>query len=104
MLGREDVAFRLLFQDKVPSWLDQVEKGATTTWETWEGYDDINRATASHNHYSFGAVANFLVERVAGIAPGRAGYKRIALRPWLRSGLDHASATVGTPFGAASID
>lgn len=102
--GREDVAYRLLFQNEAPSWLYQIDKGATTTWETWEGYEQNGRAKASHNHYSFGAVANFLVERVAGIGPADAGYTTVALRPGLRSGLNSASATVGTPFGAASIN
>ena len=30
--GREDVAWRLIFQTQCPSWLYQVEKGATTIW------------------------------------------------------------------------
>ena len=66
--GRADVAWRLLLQTSSPSWLYQVEHGATTTWETWEGYDSKGRPVASHNHYAFGTVARFLVEYVAGRA------------------------------------
>jgi alpha-L-rhamnosidase len=48
--GRVDVAFRLLLQDTPLSWLYQVERGATTIWETWEGYNEKGDAKASHNH------------------------------------------------------
>jgi len=64
--GRQDIAFRLLFQTTSPSWLYQVERGATTIWETWEGYTDKGEATQSHNHYAFGSVAGWLVEGIAG--------------------------------------
>lgn len=101
--GREDIAYRILLQDTSPSWLYQVKQGATTTWEKWEGCDRKGNPTASQNHYSFGTVARFLVERLAGIAPSEPGYRRIDLRPGLGSGLDSASATVGTPHGTASI-
>ena len=37
--GRPDLAFRLLLRTTSPSWLHQVEHGATTLWETWEGHD-----------------------------------------------------------------
>ncbi|MFI8632330.1 family 78 glycoside hydrolase catalytic domain [Microbacterium sp. NPDC077663] len=98
-----DTAYRVLFQDTSPSWLYQVDHGATTVWETWEGHDKKGNAKASHNHYSFGTVARFLVERVAGIRPAEPGYRHILLEPGLTSGLTHASATVGTPHGPASI-
>ena len=35
--GRLEVAYALLKQDTMPSWLYQVKKGATTIWETWDG-------------------------------------------------------------------
>lgn len=53
--GRADVAFRLLLQDTKPSWLGILEKGATTLWETWIGYDAKGEAYYSHNHYALGA-------------------------------------------------
>ncbi|AFR49449.1 alpha-L-rhamnosidase [Gordonia sp. KTR9] len=101
--GYADVAYRLLLQETTPSWLDQVNRGATTTWETWEGYTKRGSAANSHNHYSFGAVARFLVEHVAGVAPGKAGFETIEFRPGLESGLTSAAAAVGTPRGTASI-
>lgn len=100
--GRPDVAWRLLLQTSSPSWLHQVERGATTTWETWEGYTPEGRAISSHNHYAFGTVARFLVERVAGVAPAEPGYRVIDVDPLVGGGLTHASASVQTPYGPAS--
>ncbi|QLD12753.1 alpha-L-rhamnosidase [Microbacterium oleivorans] len=99
--GRADVAARLLLQTTTPSWLSQVERGATTTWETWEGYTQKGKAHASHNHYAYGAVTGFLIERLVGISPAEPGFRTINIRPTLLPGLTHAEATVGTPFGSA---
>lgn len=100
--GRPDVAWRLLLQDTNPSWLAQVDRGATTVWETWEGYDANSRPTGSHNHYAFGAVAGFLTEHVAGLRPIEPGYRVIDVRPLIGGGLTHAKATVQTPYGPAA--
>ena len=100
--GRADVAWHLLLQTTSPSWLHQVECGATTIWETWNGYDDKGRARSSHNHYAFGAVANFLTERVAGITPAEPGYQLIDINPLIGGGLSHARATIQTPHGQVS--
>lgn len=100
--GRADVAWRLLMQTTSPSWLHQVERGATTVWETWEGYTSDGKPTASHNHYAFGAVAGFLTERVAGLAPAEPGYRVIEVRPLIGGGLTWARASVQTPYGRAA--
>ena len=89
----------MLLQTTSPSWLHQIERGATTVWETWNGHDDKGRPRMSHNHYAFGAVANFLVERIAGITPREPGYRVIDINPLVGGGLSHARAELQTPFG-----
>lgn len=101
--GHEDAVWKLLLQTSTPSWLHAVESGATTVWETWEGHDAHGNAKDSHNHYAFGTVAGFLVERVAGLAPGAPGYDVIEVAPLVGGPLDHASASVLTPHGTASV-
>lgn len=101
--GREDVVWRLLLQTSNPSWLHQVERGATTLWETWEGYDERGDAKESHNHFALGSIGAFLVERVAGLAPATPGYGVIDVAPLVDGPLTHASASVLTPHGAASV-
>lgn len=100
--GHEDVAYRLLLQTTAPSWLGQVEQGATSIWETWSGRNEDGVASGSYNHYAFGSVVRFLHERVAGIAPAEPGYRRIRFAPLVTDRLDAAGAALETPFGPAS--
>ncbi|WAH97328.1 family 78 glycoside hydrolase catalytic domain [Arthrobacter sp. MMS18-M83] len=100
--GRPDIAYRLLMQTTVPSWLAEVDMGATTVWETWEGYKKNGNAFMSHNHYAFGSVASWLVEYVLGIRPLEAGYRRILFAPTPGGGLARAAGSVTTPYGQAS--
>ncbi|WP_169746510.1 alpha-L-rhamnosidase [Demequina phytophila] len=99
--GRADTAWSLLMETTSPSWLYQVEHGATTVWETWEGYGRSGKARMSHNHYALGAASRFLVERIAGLTPLEPGYRVIGVQPLVGGGLIAASAAVGTPYGRA---
>ncbi|WP_193596607.1 alpha-L-rhamnosidase [Microbacterium sp. YJN-G] len=99
--GCVDTAWRLLTATSSPSWLSQVERGATTVWETWEGYTKSGKAKMSHNHYALGSVARFLTERIAGISPAEPGYRVIAIRPLVGGGLTSARAAIDTPYGPA---
>jgi len=99
--GHEDVAYRVLFQDTAPAWLDQVKNGATTIWENWQGYKENGQAKGSHNHYSFGSVARFLQEHIGGVAPLEPAYRRFLVAPAVRSGLRSAATSIETPYGLA---
>lgn len=59
-LGREDVAYKLLFNDTFPSWAFSIEQGATRIWERWNGWmpEDgfADLCMNSFAHYVFGAV------------------------------------------------
>jgi alpha-L-rhamnosidase len=97
--GRLDVAYDLLTQKSIPSWLYAVTKGATTIWETWEGIDETGKPNASLNHYSPGAVINFLHRKVAGIEAAEPGYKRIHIHPLPGGGLTSAKAAYQSVYG-----
>ena len=58
--GEAETAYKMLENTKKPGWLGEVLDKATTIWENWEG-------DASHNHYSPGAVCEWLVTTVGGI-------------------------------------
>jgi len=79
-MGRVDLAFRILEQTKNPSWLHPILLGATTIPESWDSFDVHD---ASYNHYSYGAVCEFLFSYVAGIRPLSEipGYERFVLKP-----------------------
>jgi alpha-L-rhamnosidase len=103
--GHLDVAYELLLQNKEPSWLTMIDRGATTVWEEWNGVDADGKAHASLNHYSKGAVISFLHTRVAGIRPpedpdqGTAGYREFTIAPMPGGGLTSARAEFESPYG-----
>lgn len=97
--GLTEEAFRILEQTDLPSWLHPVTAGATTMLECWDGMDKFRD---SLNHYSFGAVCQFLFEYVAGIRPrfDQPGFLKFDLRPVMGGGtLTWAKAEYKTRFG-----
>jgi len=105
--GVPDLAYRLLLQTGCPSWLYPVTMGATTVWERWDSLLPDGRINPgqmnSFNHYALGAVADWLHRRVAGLAPGAPGYRRIEVRPLPTDRLTRASARHLTPYGEAAV-
>lgn len=86
--GRADVAYRLLQSKTYPSWLYPVTQGATTIWERLNSYNDFegfggNNSMNSFNHYSFGAVGQWMMNRILGIErdENEAGFQHFILRP-----------------------
>ncbi len=104
-LGMLDLAEKMFLNRKVPGWLYQVERGATSIWERWDAlaedgtiYDpDMN----SYNHYAYGAVCQWLFEDVAGIKPleDKPGFEEIAFDPAILPTLSPVSAWHDTRFG-----
>lgn len=67
--GYRDLAYKLLFQTKQPSWLYQVEQGATTIWENWNAVRSDGEVTnSSMNHYALGSVGEWIYRHIGGIA------------------------------------
>jgi alpha-L-rhamnosidase len=96
--GLVDEAFRILEQTTAPGWLHPITLGATTMLENWDGMDVFRD---SFNHYSFGAVCQFLFEYVAGIRPTfqAPGFKEFELHPILGGSLTWAEGSYKTRFG-----
>ncbi len=105
--GRLDTAYDLVLERGCPSWLYQVDMGATTVWERWDSMlpdGSVNPGSmTSFNHYALGAVADWMHRVVAGLAPEDAGYRRIRFAPRPGGELTSASARHLTPFGVAAI-
>lgn len=80
--GYKETAWKVLFRKKCPSWLYEVENGATTMWENWDAIrQDGALAECSFNHYAFGCVGDFLYRRILGIQNDGIGYDRIRIAP-----------------------
>ncbi|MCI8497049.1 MAG: family 78 glycoside hydrolase catalytic domain, partial [Clostridiales bacterium] len=86
-IGCADVAYDLLLQDQMPSWLYSVKNGATTIWERWNSYsieDSFgDSGMNSFNHYSYGACLEWMYEYMAGISADETnpGFKNTILAP-----------------------
>jgi len=83
--GHQDVAYRLLLNETFPSWGYSIKHGATSIWERWDGWTADkgfqDPGMNSFAHYSFGAVARWMFQSVAGIDTDGPGYKRLLIRP-----------------------
>ena len=88
--GEVETAYKMLENTEKPGWLGEILDGATTIWENWEG--DL-----SQNHYSPGAVCQWLFEGVAGIRV--AGENRFRIAPVPGGTLTHAKASYLSPYG-----
>jgi len=74
-----EYAYRLLENQELPGWLCMPKLGATTIWENWEGTE--SDAPASLNHYSKGAVIQWVFDTMCGIRLGGENEFIIAPRP-----------------------
>ena len=105
--GQVSTAYDLLLERECPSWLYQVEQGATTVWERWDSLlpdGTVNPGQmTSFNHYALGAVADWMHRVVGGLAPDAPGYRRIRFAPRPGGGLTSASARQLTAYGEAAI-
>ena len=96
--GMTEEAFRILEQTDKPGWLHPITLGATTMLENWDGMDVFRD---SFNHYSFGAVCEFLFAYVAGIRPSfdAPGFQKFELKPVLGGSLTWAEGKYKTRYG-----
>lgn len=101
--GYEALAWQLLFRTESPSWLYQVEKGATTIWENWNAVRPDGTVTnSSYNHYSLGSVGDWIYRHIGGLTRVGAGWSEIEYSPNVNCGLDWAECSHRTPYGLAA--
>ena len=107
-VGRLDLAYTVLFKESYPSWFYPIDQGATTMWERWNSYSHAdgfgNAEMNSFNHYAYGAIGQWMYERIAGLAPDPAhpGYKHFFVQPAPGGPLESAHAELNTPYGLAA--
>ena len=103
--GYDTVAYKLFEQRAYPSWLYPVLQGATTMWERWNSYTikrgfgmvDMN----SFNHYSFGAIQEWMFSYMLGIQPVEddPGYHSIVLAPRVGGSFDYVKGHYDSVYG-----
>jgi alpha-L-rhamnosidase len=106
--GHADVAYDVVFKETYPSWFYSIHQGATTMWERWNSYSRDkgfgDAAMNSFNHYAYGAIGQWMYERVAGLAPDpeNPGYKHFFVQPDPGGPLTYATAELEMPYGKAA--
>jgi len=91
-----EAAYRLLENEEMPGWLFMPKNGATTIWESWEG-TQAQGGIASLNHYSKGAVCEWLFKTMCGIRVN--GENRFIIAPKPGGNFTCARASYNSIYG-----
>ena len=103
--GHFDMALTLLFQEKYPSWLYEVDNGATTVWESWDCYDAGGRVKdGSYNHYAFGCVEDWIFRTIGGLKNSGVSYDKITIAPYVLGKITAATASHHTMYGETEVN
>ncbi len=93
-----EYAYKLLENEECPGWLFMPKNGATTIWESWEGNMTSDRGIASLNHYSKGALCEWLIGSMCGIKMGDKP-NAFVIRPLAGGTLTYAKASYNSIYG-----
>ncbi len=103
--GLSELAYRMFECTEYASWLYPVTQGATSIWERWNGYTNElgfngNNGMNSFNHYSFGAVYEWIMAYQLGITAGEdAGYQHFVLQPTAGGSFTFAKGSYASAYG-----
>ncbi|UMB54124.1 glycoside hydrolase family 78 protein [Lutibacter sp. A64] len=106
-MGEIELMYKILFKETYPSWFYSINQGATTMWERWNSFSKANgynpQSMNSLNHYAYGAVGQWMYERIAGLSAIEPGYKKLRIAPIPNTEfLNAAAASLNTSYGKAS--
>jgi alpha-L-rhamnosidase len=108
--GMTDTAYGVIQIDGYPSWRYEIDRGATTIWERWDGimqdgrFEDIGMN--SFNHYAYGSVGEWMYGTIGGLEPDetKPGWKQFRVRPQPGGGLTSARVTLDSIHGKIVSD
>lgn len=102
--GQKDLALRLFLNTDFPSWLFEVEHGATTIWERWNSVDKdghiVNNGMNSLNHYSSGAVMAWAYEDLLGLK--QVG-NNVEFKPMITAKFKEMAGQIELPTGTVKV-
>lgn len=106
--GLEEEAFYFLLQEEYPGWMHCVKLGATTNWERWNSVLDDGLVSGtlmnSLNHYSFGAITQYLYRDVAGLKAVEPGFKKVLITPLLNQKLKFMKTSYESIYGTYRVE
>ena len=106
--GLEEEAFYFLLQEGYPGWMHCINLGATTIWERWNSVLDNGQLSGtmmnSLNHYSFGAVVEYLYRDVAGLKAIKPGFKKALITPLMNQKLKFMKMEYESVYGTYKVE
>ena len=100
-----DLMATILRQEDYPGYLNMINQGATTTWESWDcgrtGKEDRSRV---HNCYN--GIGIWFYQALAGISPDpeQPGYKHFFVDPQPCEGVEWVRCTKPTQYGDIRVE
>ena len=105
--GRDDIAYRILLDERFPGWLYPVTMGATSMWERWDAVlpdgSMSDSGMNSLNHYANGAVGEWIYSHVCGLSPLTPGYGRVRIAPSVNRRLHRVNYMFKSSFGVYHV-
>ena len=94
-------AYKLLLNEEMPGWLYMAKENTGTIWEGWEG-PNSQSGIASLNHYSKGAMVEWLFKSMLGIKIKASNTFEIS--PVIGEGVGHASGSYNSLYGEIKVN
>ncbi len=100
--GQADLAYRLITQERFPSYGYMIAHGATSLWET---FHRIEGNSPSLNHHFFGDILSWFVRYAVGIRVNPYGRdpNEIQLSPCFAASLTHVRGSYDAPAGRVML-
>ena len=95
-----DYAYKLLLNEKMPGWLYMAKENTGTIWEGWEGTKSQS-GIASLNHYSKGAMVEWLYKSMLGIKIK--GENKFEISPVIGEGIEFAKGKYKSIYGEIAV-
>lgn len=103
--GLNDLAYTLLLNEEMPSWIYEVNMGATTIWERWNSVlpdGSLNpQGMNSMNHYTYGSVLEWMYRYMCGIKPSedKVGFRSVTIEPMIDPRIKYVKCWYESPIG-----
>ena len=103
--NQKNLALRIFLQTDYPSWLFEVDHGATTIWERWNSLDDQGKIAEngmnSLNHYSNGSVMAWAYEYLLGL---KQSGSNVEFGPAISTKFHTVSGQIKLPTGLVKVN
>ena len=99
-IGRDDIVYKMVTNDSMPSYKYFLDRGLTTLPEYWNFEEPWFGMARSRNHAMMGHVKEWFTKYILGIRRAAVGYDAVDVKPSTAGVLTSAAGKITTPHGA----